>query len=132
MLFDWDTFFAATLAAIGDRDLAYADAMEILREAKPRGLRPQLRSHRRTGKAPTAPNRPSAPSPFSVSTRNSTIAGCSADAFEPLLRWNRWWAEHRDINGYLVWGTDADNQPVNPDDHSAALCKPAQYRIRPR
>ena len=29
VLFDWDTFFAATLASIGDRDLAYANAMEI-------------------------------------------------------------------------------------------------------
>lgn len=26
VLFDWDTFFAATLAAVGDRDLAYAVA----------------------------------------------------------------------------------------------------------
>ena len=40
MLFDWDTFFAATMAAIGDRDLAYADAMEILREETPQGFVP--------------------------------------------------------------------------------------------
>ena len=32
VLFDWDTFFAATLASIGDRDLAYANAIEILRD----------------------------------------------------------------------------------------------------
>jgi neutral trehalase len=38
------------------------------------------------------------------------------DAFKPLLRWNRWWAEHRDIQGYLAWGSDGDNQPENLND----------------
>jgi putative isomerase len=42
VLFDWDTFFAATLASIGDRDLAYANAMEILREETPNGFVPNL------------------------------------------------------------------------------------------
>jgi neutral trehalase len=40
------------------------------------------------------------------------------DAFAPLLRWNRWWAQHRDINGYLTWGSDGENQPANLDDTS--------------
>ena len=40
VLFDWDTFFAATLAAVGDRDLAYANAIEICREATPQGFVP--------------------------------------------------------------------------------------------
>ena len=40
VLFDWDTFFAATLACIGDRDLAYANAMEMLREETPAALSP--------------------------------------------------------------------------------------------
>jgi len=30
VLFDWDTFFAATMASIGDKDLAYANALETL------------------------------------------------------------------------------------------------------
>lgn len=40
VLFDWDTFFAATLASIGDKDLAYANALEILREETPEGFVP--------------------------------------------------------------------------------------------
>ena len=40
MLFDWDTFFAATMAAMGDKDLAYANALEILREETPQGFVP--------------------------------------------------------------------------------------------
>ncbi len=40
VLFDWDTFFAATMAGIGDKDLAYADAIETLRESTPQGFVP--------------------------------------------------------------------------------------------
>ena len=49
------------------------------------------------------------------------------DTFLPLLRWNRWWAAHRDVDGYLVWGTDAGNQPVNPDDPSVGTLQAAKY-----
>ena len=40
VLFDWDTFFAVSLAAIGSRDLAYANALEMLREATADGVVP--------------------------------------------------------------------------------------------
>ena len=41
------------------------------------------------------------------------------DAYAPLLSWNRWWAAHRDMQGYLSWGSDAENQPANLDDELA-------------
>ena len=37
---DWDTFFAATMASIGDKNLAYANALETLREETPQGFVP--------------------------------------------------------------------------------------------
>lgn len=40
VLFAWNTFFAATMAGVGDRDLAYADALEILREGTTQGFVP--------------------------------------------------------------------------------------------
>ncbi len=40
VLFDWDTFFAADLAAVGSRDLAYANVLEILNEITPQGFVP--------------------------------------------------------------------------------------------
>ncbi|GAB4417381.1 MAG: hypothetical protein OHK0039_27680 [Bacteroidia bacterium] len=33
--------------------------------------------------------------------------------FDQLLRWNRWWPAQRDIDGYLVWGS----QPYTPVIH---------------
>jgi hypothetical protein len=117
VLFDWDTFFAATMAAIGDRDLAYADAIETLREETQQGFVPNYA-------------RPGGWKSFDRSeppVGAITVLGLYKrfndrwfleDAFTPLLRWNRWWAEHRDIEGYLAWGSDGDNQPRNLDDDS--------------
>jgi putative isomerase len=46
VLFDWDTFFAASLAAVGSRDLAYANAVEILRSETGAGFTAQLCARR--------------------------------------------------------------------------------------
>jgi putative isomerase len=117
VLFDWDTFFAATLAAIGDKDLAYANALEILREETAAGFVP---NYARSGNWKSSDR--SEPPVGAI-----TVLGLYQkfhekwfleDAFSPLLRWNRWWAEHRDIQGYLAWGSDGQNQPANLDDDS--------------
>jgi hypothetical protein len=115
VIFDWDNFFAATMAGIGDRDLAYANAVETLRESTQQGFVPNYARARG----------------WKSSDRSEPPVGTIAvlglyqkfgdrwflrDTFEPLLLWNRWWAEHRDIQGYLTWGSDGENQPANLDD----------------
>ncbi len=117
VIFDWDTFFAATMAGIGDRDLAYADAIETLRESTAQGFVPNYA-------------RPGGWSSFDRSeppVGSITVLGLYKkfhdrwflqEAFAPLLRWNRWWAAHRDTDGYLAWGSDGDNQPGDLDDTS--------------
>lgn len=132
VLFDWDTFFAATLASIGDRDLAYANAIEILREETPQGFVPNY----------ARPGGPEIPGGWKSFDRSEppvgaiTVLGLYHQfhdrwflemAFEPLLRWNRWWPEHRQMQGYLVWGSDGDTQPANPDDHSRGTWQGAVY-----
>jgi len=126
VLFDWDTFFAATLASIGDKDLAYANALETLREETPGGFVPNFA---RAGN-------------WKSSDRSEPPVGAITvlalfekfhdrwfieDAFEPLLRWNRWWAEHRDLQGYLTLGSDGDNQPINLLDTSHGTWQGAIY-----
>jgi glycogen debranching enzyme len=115
VLFDWDTFFASTLASIGDKDLAYANAMEILNEETPQGFVPNYA-------------RPGGWKSFDRSeppVGAITVLGLYekfhdrwflADTFASLMRWNRWWAEHRDTDGYLAWGSNDDTQPQDPDD----------------
>ena len=117
VLFDWDTFFAATMAGIGDKDLAYANALEILREETPAGFVP---NYARAGGWKSFDR--SEPPVGAI-----TVLGLYEkfhdrwfveDAFAPLLKWNRWWSEHRDIDGYLSWGSDGVEPPQNLDDGS--------------
>ena len=117
VLADWDNFFAATLASVGSRDLAYAGALEMLREETAAGFVP---NYARAGNWKSSDR--SEPPVGAI-----TVLGLYEkfhdrwfieDAFEPLMKWNRWWAEHRYIQGYLAWGSDGKNQPENLDDTS--------------
>lgn len=117
VIFDWDTFFAATMASIGDRDLAYADAIETLRESTAEGFVP---NYARSGNWKSFDR--SEPPVGAI-----TVLGLYQkfgdrwfleETFPVLLKWNRWWAQHRDQDGYLVWGSDGQNLPGNLDDSS--------------
>lgn len=126
VLFDWDTFFAANMAGMGDKDLAYANALEILREETPEGFVP---NYARAGGWKSFDR--SEPPVGAI-----TVLGLYKkfhdrwfleDAFAPLMKWNRWWAAHRDMDGYLTWGSDPENQPRNPDDGSVGTWQGAIY-----
>ena len=117
VVFDWDTFFAATMASVGDRDLAYADAIETLRGETQQGF---VANYARAGGWKSSDR--SEPPVGAI-----TVLGLYQqyhdrwflqEAFAPLLRWNRWWAAERDIDGYLAWGSDGENAPEDLDDHS--------------
>jgi putative isomerase len=120
VIFDWDTFFAATMASIGDRDLAYADAIETLRSETQQGFVP---NYARSGGWKSSDR--SEPPVGSI-----TVLGIYQrfhdrwfleETFAPLLRWNRWWAANRDIQGYLTWGSDGTNAPANLDDTARGM-----------
>lgn len=117
VIFDWDTFFAATMAGIGDRDLAYANALETLREETSAGFVP---NYARGGGWKSFDR--SEPPVGAITVfglyRKFHDRWFLEDAFEPLLRWNRWWNEHRQIDGYMTWGSDGENPPGNLDDGS--------------
>jgi neutral trehalase len=115
VLFDWDTFFAATLAGIADRDLAYANAVETLRELTPAGFVP---NYARAGGWKSFDR--SEPPVGAISVlglyKKFHDRWFLQETFAPLLSWNRWWQKHRSVGSYLVWGSDGENQPENPDD----------------
>jgi len=126
VIFDWDTFFGASMAAIGDRDLAYADALETLRELTPAGFVPNAA---RTGdwKSFDRSEPPVGAITLLDLYRRFKDRWVLEDAFEPLLRWNRWWSQERDVGGYLVWGSDGGNKPENVDDLSRGTRQGAIY-----
>ena len=126
ILFDWDTFFAATMASIGSRDLAYANALEILREETLQGF---VANYARSGNWKSTDR--SEPPVGAVTVlglyRKFHDRWFIDDAFEPLLRWNRWWNSHREMQGFIVLGSEPDNQPVNPDDWSRGTWQGAVF-----
>ena len=126
VLFDWDTFFAATMASIGDKNLAYANALETLREETSQGFVP---NYARAGNWKSTDR--SEPPVGAITVlglyRKFHDKWFIEDAFEPLLRWNRWWNEHRQMQGFIVLGSDPDNLPVNPDDSARGTWQGAVY-----
>ena len=126
VLFEWDTFFAASLASVGNRNLAYANALEILRESTPEGIVP---NYARQGGWKSSDRSESPVGAITVLNIYQKFhdAWFLRDAFGPLLRWNRWWDGHRQLGGYLVLGTDAGNRPVNLDDTAVGTLQGAKY-----
>jgi putative isomerase len=126
VLFDWDTFFAASMSAIGDRNLAYANAIETLQECTAQGFVP---NYARAGGWKSSDR--SEPPVGAITVlglyRKFHDRWLLRDTFDALFRWNHWWNEHRELDGYLVLGSDAGNQPVDPDDSAIGTLQGAKY-----
>jgi hypothetical protein len=117
VLFDWDNFFAATLAAIGDRELAYANAIETLREATPAGFVANY-ARARGWKSFDRSEPPVGSITVLGLYREFHDRWFLEETFAPLLTWNRWWQQNRSAGRYLVFGSDGKNEPENIDDTS--------------
>ena len=117
VLFDWDNFFAATLAGIGNRDLAYANAIETLRELTPAGFVANY-ARARNWKSFDRSEPPVGALSVLGLYRKFRDRWFLEETFAPLLTWNRWWQKSRSVGNYLVWGSDGNNQPENLDDNS--------------
>jgi putative isomerase len=117
VIFDWDTFFAATMASIGDRDLAYADAVETLRESTTEGFVPNY-ARSANWKSFDRSEPPVGAITVLGLYRQFGDVWFLRQTFPALLNWNRWWSKHRDLDGFLTWGSDGGNLPGNLDDKS--------------
>lgn len=105
ILYCWDTFFAALLAGIDNRDLAYANVHAIVSEAM-HGFLPSSVSG-----LGFASHSWSQPPVGGIVIRelyrkygDDTLI---AEIFDTMLAWNRWWPEQR-LNhlGLLSWGVN--------------------------
>jgi putative isomerase len=106
VLFDWDTYFASLMYATYNKELAYANLVEVTRGITPSGF---------------IPNSQSAYNILSVDRSQPPVGSMSAliiykkyrekwlleEVYKNLLTWNRWWPKNRDTNGYLCWGSDS-------------------------
>lgn len=106
VLFCWDNFFAGFMASLGNRELAYSNLREILNEQSPDGFVPNFAYA--TGQISADRSQPPVGSAMLLETyrifRETWIV---EDMYDDLLRWNRWFAEHRmNPSGALCWGSE--------------------------
>lgn len=104
VMFCWDSYFAAAMAAVDHKGLAYANALAVTREGIASGFVPNFVSpcgfHSRDRSQPPV----GAFVALDIHRRHGDRWFLEA-LFEDLLAWNRWWPEHRDIDGLLAWGS---------------------------
>lgn len=103
VLFEWDTYFAAAMLALDNRDLAYANLIAVTRGITPGGFVPNVA----TGNYDSLDR--SQPPVGSLAVREvyrrHRDRWLLEALFDDLLTWNRWWPKVRDAGGYLCWGT---------------------------
>jgi len=114
VLFDWDTYFAAYLASVNCKELAYVNAVEITREKTEQGFVPNF------GTVGGVKSRDRSQPPvgalvFRELYRRYRETWLLELVFDDLLQWNRWWPQHRDWDGLLCWGSEPYEPVVGAD-----------------
>jgi putative isomerase len=126
ILFEWDTFFAGYQAGFFSRDLAYANVIEELREATAEGFVPNY-SGARGIKSIDRSQPPVASLVVAALYRRFHDRWFLEATFPRLLLWNRWWNDHRQVDGYLVWGSDPTDESHRRDDPEVDSLQAAKY-----
>jgi len=104
VLFCWDTYFAAYMLSLDSQDLAYANAIAITKEITERGFIP---NNSQPGHKSEDRSQPQVGSVVVREIyRKYRDRWFLQEVFDELLSWNRWRAANRDIDGYLVYGSD--------------------------
>ena len=128
-LFCWDAFFNSLLAAVGSKEIAYVNVIEMLRAAVPDGFVPNVEQG--TGRKTYDGSQP--PVGSLVVRELYRVFGdrwLLEEAFDPLLAWNRWWWRvRRDGPMICVGSTYFDPASPSPQDvprihqHFGATCE---------
>jgi len=112
VLFDWDTYFAALMASVENKQLAQLNAIAITDEITENGFIPNF------GAAYNTKSRDRSQPPVGSFVcleiyKRFPEKWFVERVFPSLMRWNRWFGKHRMIgDGYMCWGSDPYD-PVN-------------------
>lgn len=108
VIFDWDTYFASWMFALENKSLAYTNAIAITNEITEQGFIPNYAAG--LGKTNDRSQPPVGSMVIREIYRKYKEKWLLQYTFDKLLSWNRWWPKKRDIDGYLVWGSDLLNR----------------------
>ncbi|MDR1504941.1 MAG: hypothetical protein LBT43_21025 [Prevotella sp.] len=104
VLFCWDTYFASMMLSVDNKELAYANAVEITKGLTEQGFIPNFYTE----------------SNYKSRDRSQPPVGTLAVwsiykkykdkwflelLYNDFLKWNRWWDENRQTDGLLCWGS---------------------------
>ncbi|MBS1915374.1 MAG: hypothetical protein JST87_03795 [Bacteroidetes bacterium] len=105
VLFDWDTYFASYMLSSFNKDLAYANAIEITKAITPEGFIPNYQST--FGNTSWDRSQPPIGSTVILEIyKKFKEKWFLNEVYDELLTWNRWWPKNRDDKGYLCWGSN--------------------------
>lgn len=105
-LFCWDTYFAALMFSIDNKELAYANAVEITLAADGVGFVPNC--YYSNGYRSRDRSQPPVGSMTVWKLYERYHDRWLLELLYPrLLMWNRWWNEHRQLDGLLCLGSEA-------------------------
>lgn len=111
VLFDWDTYFAAYMLSLFNKELAYANAIEITKAITSDGFIPNFESEGGSNgqlERQSSWDRSQPPVGSKIIWeiyRHYGEKWFLKEVYDELLTWNRWWKNNRDEQGYLAWGS---------------------------
>ncbi len=107
VLFCWDTYFAGLMAGIDNKQIAYANVVEMTREMTSRGFIPNFASTQIRGKSEDRSQPPVGSRTVLALYRRYGDKWLVEEIFDDLLRWNRWWKDNRTTGKWLGWGSNS-------------------------
>jgi hypothetical protein len=117
VLFDWDTYFASFMYGLYNRDLAFANAVEVTKGITRRGFVPNCASAYNIQSDDRSQPPVGSLIVWEIYQRHKE-SWFLAEVYDELLRWNRWWPTARDANGLLALGSDDVPQLVDGTYHN--------------
>lgn len=118
IIFDWDTYFIALMAALDNKELAYSNVFAITNAITDDGFIPNVKSTYLRSNDRSQP--PVGSMCVKLIYDQHQEKWFLEEVYDNLLRWNRWWAEHRDNQGYLSWGSNPHPEGMSPHTKQAA------------
>ncbi|WP_298486202.1 trehalase family glycosidase [uncultured Maribacter sp.] len=113
VLFDWDTYFAAYMLSLDNKDLAYSNALAITKDITEGGFIPNWSCGFTKSKDRSQP--PVGSYVIKQIYKQHKQKWLLHEVFNELLSWNRWWEKNRDVDGYLCWGSNPYDPGDNPE-----------------
>lgn len=104
-LFNWDVYFGSYMCSLFNKDLAYANAIEITKAITPFGFIPNFQAP--FGNSSWDRSQPPIGSNIILNIyKRYHEKWFLKEVYDELLTCNRFWTNNRDVNGYLAWGSN--------------------------